>query len=429
VNTSSSSTTTIAAPRWGVLWFTALIAATPAMPHFSVPHLPLSVDDVTVVAAAVVGLIAVLRSGIWRDLRWRRAPEAYALAAVVPFTLIAALHAGPIRSIASGPARWVLTAVVVALAYLLLRTPRDGQRMIKALVGVATAEAVFGLIAYVSHWSGFGGYIGTSYTLGKLGGWTIYGRVTGTTGMASTFIAGFFALTLPAAIGLAAAERGRWRLIWSGASVLIFIGLGFTFSRTPIGLAIVAALVLLLAATRPRVWIPVVAILALTFVFTPLGARMSELDNDRLALWNAGLRMFRDHWFFGVGPGHYMDVLPLYKNTPYGLAIATPHNSLLYVGAESGVLAALALGVAIACSLRFLRSRRPLILGPMLGLAAFVVDAMTTNLYEIPSIAIAAWMIAPAVAPMVLRRSATTDPDAVAAGSADRATAPRSRPG
>jgi O-antigen ligase len=391
------------APRWGILGFTALVAITPAMPHFSLPHLPLSVDDLTVMAAAVLGLVAVLRTGLWRDLRWRRAPEAYALAAMIPFTLIAAVHAGSIRSLAAGPARWALNAVLVALAYLLLRGPTDGRRMIKALVGVSAFEAAFGLVAYLFRWSGFGGYIGTSYTLGHIGGWTIYGRITGTTGMASTFIAGFFALTLPAAAGLAMAARGRARWLWVGTAVLIFLGLAFTLSRTPIALGTAAVVVLLLAATRPRIWIPIVTVLAVVFIATPLRARMLNFDNDRLALWNAGWRMFRDHWFFGVGPDRYIEFLPLYQNTPWGKATATPHNSLLYVGAESGVLAAIALGIAIACSLRFLRRRDPLILGPMVGLAAFVVDAMTTNLYEIPSIAIAAWMIAPAVAPLIAR--------------------------
>ncbi|MBN9609232.1 MAG: hypothetical protein BGO26_03800 [Actinobacteria bacterium 69-20] len=382
--------------------FTALVAIAPATPHVAVAGTFLDYSDLSTLAAAAVGLIAVLRSGRWRDLTVRRAPEAFALALVVPFTLIAALLAGSVHSLASGPVRWLLNAVVVALAYLLIRSPSDGRRMIRALVAVSVFEAAFGLVSYALRWYGPGGLIGISYTEGVIGGMFVWGRITGTTAMASTFIGGFFAMTLPMAVGLAMAARGRARWGWWASAVLILVALVFTLSRTPIALAGAAVVILLLAAARPRVWVPIVAVCAAVFFATPLRARMFNFDNDRLALWNAGWRMFVDHPWFGVGPDQYMKYFYLYKNTPFGVADATPHNSLLYLGAESGVFAALALALAIALSLRFLRSRDPRILGPTLGLAAFMVDAMTTNLYSIPSIAITAWMIAPAVAPMVL---------------------------
>jgi O-antigen ligase len=394
--------------------FTALNAITPAMPHLNVAGGIVDPGDLTTVAAAVVGFVAVLRSGAWRQLRPRRAPEAFALALMVPFTLIAAVHEGTARGLAVGPARWALTAVVVALAYLLIRTRRDGARMIRALVLVALVEAAFGLISYATRYYGPGGFIGISFTGGKIGGMPVWGRITGTTGMASTFIAGYFALTLPAAVSLAMAARSRMRWLWSGASVIIFFGLVFTLSRTPIGLATVAVAVLLLAATRPRVWVPILVAAAVVFLATPLRARMTDFDTDRLKLWRTGWRVFADNWFFGVGPGQYVNRLPAYQQPGKLAEDVTPHNSLLYVGAESGILAALALALAIALSLRFLRTRNPLVLGPMLGLAAFMVDAMTTNLYSIPSIAVTAWMIAPAVAPLFARAGSAPPEPAVA---------------
>lgn len=381
--------------------FTVLIAITPATPHIGVAGSFLDFSDLTTVAAALVGLVAVWRRGSWREFRVRRAPDAFAMALIIPFTLIAALLAGSAHSLAAGPARWILNAVVVALAYLLLRDRVDGARMIRALVLVSVFEAVFGLVSYALRWYGPGGLIGISYTEGVIGGMFVWGRITGTTAMASTFIGGFFAMTLPMAVGLAMAARRRARWGWWISAVLILLALVFTLSRTPIALAGAAVVILLLAAARPRVWVPIVAVCAVAFFATPLRARMFNFDNDRLALWDAGWRMFLDHPWFGVGPDQYMKYFDLYKNTPFGVATATPHNSLLYLGAESGVFAAVALGVAIAFSLRFFRSRNPLILGPMLGLAVFVVDAMTTNLYSIPSIAITAWMVAPAVAPMI----------------------------
>jgi O-antigen ligase len=199
-------------------------------------------------------------------------------------------------------------------------------------------------------------------------------------------------------------NRTTKRWLWIGSAAVIFVALLFTLSRTPIGLAAVAVALLLLAATRPRVWVPVLVAGAILFLATPpLRARMTDFDTDRLSLWRMGWRIFTDNWFFGVGPGNYIASLPAYRQPGIVYEDVTPHNSLLYVAAESGLLAALALALAIGLSLRFLRSRNPLVLGPMLGLAVFVVDAMTTNLYSIPSIAIAAWMIAPSVAPYFRR--------------------------
>lgn len=403
-------------PAWYAITFTVLIALSPAMPH--VP-LAAGVDatDVPSILAALVGIVAILRYPQWRSISLRAAPEAYALALLVPFTLIAALHAGTLHSLASGPARWALNTVLVASAYALLRTAADGRRMLRALVACATFEAAFGLFAYAIRWVGPGGYFGISFNGGKIGGMPVWGRITGTTGMASTFIGGFFALALPIAVGLAmAAIKGR-RWPWVVCSVVIFFGLAFTLSRMPIALGTLAVVVLLLASTRVRVWLPVLVIGAVVFLATPLRDRMTNFSTDRIPLWQVGWRMFTHHWFFGVGPGNYLTFMPQYQNAVNPAAPVTPHNTLLYVAAESGVLAALALAVAIIVCFRFAFTRRPLVLASMVGFAAFTANAMTTNLFSIGSIAIGAWMLAPAVA-AIRRESAPARPGAVGAATA-----------
>jgi hypothetical protein len=385
-------------PAWPAVAFTVLIALTPAMPHVALGSTGLDVTDLPALAAAAVGLWAALRYPAWRAVGLVRAPEVWALAAMVPFTLIAALRAGSVHSLAAGPARWALNAVLVGCAYLLLRSRADGVRMLRALVAVATFEALFGLVAYALRWVGPGGYIGISFNGGSIGGMPVWGRVTGTTGMASTFVGGLFALALPIAVGLAmAAVRGR-RWPWVVAAVVIFFGLAFTLSRVPIALGTAAVIVLLLASTRPRVWVPTVTAALVLLLATPLRARMTNFSTDRVPLWKVGWRMFTDNWAFGVGPGNYLDYMPTYQLPGDPAAPVTPHNSLLYVASESGVFAALALAVAIGLALRFVASRRALVLAPALGFIAFALNAMTTNLFSIASMAIAAWMLAPAVA-------------------------------
>lgn len=402
---AATSEETVGRPAWIVIAFTALIALTPAMPHVSLGGTGVDLSDLPTLAAALLGVVAVVRYRLWRHVLPRRAPEAWALALLVPFTLIAALAAGTPHSLFAGPARWALNAVLVALAYALLRGRGDGLRMLKAIVGVATFESAFGLVAYALHYTGPGGYIGISFTGGKIGGMHVWGRITGTTGMAATFIAGFLALALPVAVGLAmAAARGR-RWPWIVASVITFLGLVFTLSRVPIGVGTLAVVVLLLAATRARVWLPILVVGAVVFLATPLRARMTDFSTDRVPLWKVGWRMFADNWLTGVGPGNYITRLPEYQIAGEQNDMVTPHNSLLYVASESGVFAALALALAIGLSLRFIGHRHPLTLAPMLGVAAFMLNAMTTNLYSIASMAIACWMMAPAVA--AIRRSSS----------------------
>jgi O-antigen ligase len=96
-----------------------------------------------------------------------------------------------------------------------------------------------------------------------------------------------------------------------------------------------------------------------------------------------------------------MTFMPRYEIPGEPSAPVTPHNSLLYVASESGVFAALALALAIVLALRFVANRRALILAPTLGFLAFTVNAMTTNLFSIASMAIGAWMLAPAVAALL----------------------------
>ena len=88
-----------------VVAFTALIAITPAMPHVNLLGGVVDPGDVTTFAAAVVGLGrgAAVRA-LARRCGSAGRPEAFALAAMVPFTLIAAIHAGSVHSLAVGSA-------------------------------------------------------------------------------------------------------------------------------------------------------------------------------------------------------------------------------------------------------------------------------------------------------------------------------------
>lgn len=405
-----AATDTPHASRWEVMTFTVLVAITPAVPTIAVAGSPVDLSDIPPLAAALVGLIALGRHRLWRSVRLRRFPEAWALMVVALFTLVAAARIGSVHAVFVGPARWAFTAVMVLLAYLLIRTRADALRLLGALVLVGAFEAIVGLAALIAQWSPRDGLIGATITPGNMGsiGWMrIYGRITGTTGMAATFLAGFLALVLPVAVALVMTATHRRRTWWIVATTLVALGLVFTLSRVPIGLAGIAVVALVVSTTRRSIWLPFVLASAALFLLTPLRDRLTNFTTDRVDLWRTGWRVFLDHPWFGVGPGRYLHILPAYVDPDSPLA-TTPHNSLLYLAAESGLLAAVALAVAIGLSLRYLPSREPVALGAMLGLFAFALNAMTTNLYSIPSIALAAWMMAPCV--RALRRDGDEHP-------------------
>ncbi len=57
--------------------------------------------------------------------------------------------------------------------------------------------------------------------------------------------------------------------------------------------------------------------------------------SERIELWHAGWEMTRDHPIFGVGPGNYQALLPVYRS---GMDPLAAHSSYVQMAAESGIL-------------------------------------------------------------------------------------------
>lgn len=83
--------------------------------------------------------------------------------------------------------------------------------------------------------------------------------------------------------------------------------------------------------------------------------------NVRLSLWDATLDMVADHRLTGVGLGRYVDEFPAYRDPVEaalpGLAGAQtvaqhPHNEVLFVLAEGGLIAGLVLVLVLAATIR-----------------------------------------------------------------------------
>jgi O-antigen ligase len=166
----------------------------------------------------------------------------------------------------------------------------------------------------------------------------------------------------PLLVAIALWGRGRRRMLYTLALLPVTLALVLSFSRGALLLAVSAAMLAMgwRAGGRWR-WaaLALVAIGALVLIpllRVPRFASLLDLDQGgtffRLELWQSSLTLIRDHPWFGVGPGNFLEVY----RTRYVLPSAWqefdlehPHNVYLDHWTRLGVLGVLAgVGLQIA---------------------------------------------------------------------------------
>ncbi len=70
--------------------------------------------------------------------------------------------------------------------------------------------------------------------------------------------------------------------------------------------------------------------------------------NGRAQLWQAGWAMFSDHWLFGVGPGAFRSLYPLYRTDLHAPWLAQMHCDWLQTLATYGIVGSAFLGAGLA---------------------------------------------------------------------------------
>jgi O-Antigen ligase len=81
----------------------------------------------------------------------------------------------------------------------------------------------------------------------------------------------------------------------------------------------------------------------------------------RLQYWKSSFSMLQDHWLFGVGPGNFQSVYPLYKLPEASETIADPHNWLLEIATTTGCIG---LSIIMLWGMVFIRNMRSVSLLP-----------------------------------------------------------------
>lgn len=238
-------------------------------------------------------------------------------------------------------------------------------------------------------------------------------------------LAGYLEVILPLAIAFTVTGRFTplQKIFLGYATLVIFAGLSVTISRGGWLAGGVSLLLLFFHLVRQRdYWkraLVIVAVLASVFLFFFLKAEMppnrverfdraSEVEDVRFKLWGPAYEMWREHFWFGVGPNHFDTRFRQYR--PADPAVqARPdraHNDYLNTLADWGLAGAL---LVLACWVTFYvqvfrcwkyvqRSQNDLaakrsnksafVLGGALGLAAILVHSVFDFNLHVPANAI-----------------------------------------
>ncbi len=287
-----------------------------------------------------VGAWSLTQAVSWREglpewLKWVEVAALYLVAAQVLHRRTSAWVVGGL--LAAGVAQAALGAV-------------QFWRQIgpEAFVLLGRFMRAYGTFGQPNPYAGYLGYlapVGVSVTLGALG---VAWETRRPTALLLALASGAASVAIIAGIGLSW-SRGAW--IALAAALLVVIG----FRNRRAALLTLTVLVfggLLLLSTGTE-WLP-----------GPVSGRVAELGDyfggfdparteitdanfsvlERVAHWRAGLAMFADHPWLGVGIGNYAaaygDYAPPHWYEPLGHA----HNLMIHMLAETGILGALTFG-------------------------------------------------------------------------------------
>lgn len=361
------------------------------------------------------GLVGALAAGLFLGIGARRAPGLVLTPWVLP---VVAMALGTLWGVSLAPdlapaflevLRWVELGTVAIITATLCRAEGPRRWLVAGLLVAGGLSALLGFYQFFTRTGP------PSFAIGP------FLRAYGTFGQPNPY-GGYLAMALGPALGLALfwpAASDRWRWGSRLAAGLMGTALGLSLSRGALLGVAVGGLVVALLAGRTTRWLalgglaltgvalllglggllpPVVAgrlaqVVAYFGVFDPRTVPLTP-ENwavvERMAHWWAALEMFATAPLFGVGPGQYTVLYPLFRVPGWEDPLGHAHNIYLHMLAEQGVFG-LALYLLMVGSWWLLAWRtwrrgatafdRALALGVLGSLTAVLVHNMFDNLH------------------------------------------------
>ena len=278
------------------------------------------------IAAGLCLLLTLLRFAFTPRPRWPATPvDRPAIAWFLAIVLASAFAAEPARSFLR--LNKGIMPALVGLAAFHAADQRLGRRALALYLSAAGVAALAGLIMWWSHGHGYD--------------W----RARGLSHHYMTF-GGQLLFEFPVALAVALLTKSkRWRFGAGAVAVLTALALAATFTRSA-WLGVFAASVLVVGAVWPLgvAALGVCAVLAWAFAPGDWGARLrgmfdakSGYNGERLLMWQAGWRMFRDHPLTGVGLADMHAIYERYKLPQATEAVGHLHSAYVQIAASMGL--------------------------------------------------------------------------------------------
>ncbi|TAM62523.1 O-antigen ligase domain-containing protein [bacterium] len=180
------------------------------------------------------------------------------------------------------------------------------------------------------------------------------------------------ALLFPLAIVTMLALRTRWLLLkLTGVAGIALIVAAISLSGSREAILGVAVIVLYyLWRTRYKIEMGIVTLCAVVAIFSVqsslwlrFGRAIASGGSGRLSIWSVALEAFRHRWLAGYGMGNFSSAYNDYylrapQSHPYGWS-SPPHNLLVQIGVELGIVGIVLLIVFFAAVFRDLRRIDP----------------------------------------------------------------------
>jgi O-antigen ligase len=246
---------------------------------------------------------------------------------------------------------WLVALVVVSCAALdrAGSFPRVVKGFMPLLVGLAafhTTDAARGRRALTVYLAAFAVVSLWGFALWVMHGASFASRARGLAGHYMTF-GGQLLLFIPVALGVALTTRSpRWRWGASAVALLALAPLAATFTRSA-WLGLFVACAILLAVERPLglAILAVAGVLAWFFAPGAWGARLHSVvdpanlwNRERVFMWDAGVRMFRDHPLTGVGLQDLHSLYDSYRSPESVERAGHLHNAYVQIAASMGLV-------------------------------------------------------------------------------------------
>jgi O-antigen ligase len=293
------------------------------------------------ITTALAGALT-LACMVWGSRRpWPRTPVDWAalgwLAALVIVSAAALDRAGSFPRVTKG-----FMPLLVGLAAWHTADARRGRRALAVYLTAFALVSALGLALWVMHGASF-----ASRARGLVGHYMTFG--------------GELLLFIPVALAIALTARTpRWR--WGAAAValLALAPLAATFTRSAwLGLFVSCAVILAVERPLGLVFLALAAVAAWFLAPGAWGARIHSVadpanlwNRQRVFMWEAGVRMFRDHPLTGVGLQDLHALYDQYRSPDSVERAGHLHNAYIQIAASMGLVGLAAFAWLYASLLR-----------------------------------------------------------------------------